>query len=136
MDTNWFVHAFITILCSYAAIIHYTPQGPVSSADITVRERLDRPIVRVYQHHPGTDLPEAAHLTGATSAFMDSIAVTQRNMALLKLARKKIRADLKDKRLAMDIDTNVVRLRRRKCDHKWVLHGNSMQLLQPQLAKK
>ena len=68
------------------------------------------------------------HLVQASGAFLDSLAVTQRNIALLKLARKKIRADLRDKQLAMDIDTNAVRLRRRKADHRWVLQGTAMPL--------
>lgn len=38
------------------------PQGPVSSADVTTRERLTRPNVEIYQRHFGTDLPDAAHL--------------------------------------------------------------------------
>ena len=65
-------------------------------------------MIRAYQYHPGTDLPEAIHLVQASGSFLDSIALTQRKIALLKLARKKLRADIKDKKLPMDIGRNAV----------------------------
>ena len=37
-------------------------QGPVSSSDITTREKLTRPVVRMYHRHPGNELPEASEL--------------------------------------------------------------------------
>lgn len=101
-------------------------------SDITIRERLDRPLVRVYQQHPiGTDIPEAAHLVQATGLTMDSIAQTQRNISLLKLARKKLKDDYRDKRIGTEIDSNVVRLRRRKADHRWVVQGSRVTLQLP-----
>jgi len=37
-------------------------QGPVSSSDITTREKLTRPVIRMYHRHPGNELPEASEL--------------------------------------------------------------------------
>ena len=42
--------------------------GPVSSSDISTRERLERPIISVYQRHPGTNLPEAQEIVKVRTA--------------------------------------------------------------------
>ena len=50
---------------------------------------------------------------------------TMKNMALLKLAHKSIKSDIKDKKKAAFLDSDVVRLRRRKANHRWVLRGKA-----------
>ena len=57
--------------------------------------------------------------------YSESMEETRRNMALLKLAGKRLNHDIKDKRSASEIDANVVRLHRRKADHRWVLQGKA-----------
>ena len=37
-------------------------KGPVSSADLMSHERLDRPIMKVFQRHPGNNMPEAQEI--------------------------------------------------------------------------
>jgi len=33
--------------------------GPISSANFKIPERLDRPIIRTFQRHPGNQVPDA-----------------------------------------------------------------------------
>ncbi len=106
-------------------------KGPISLRDVTIREKLDRPMVRVYQNHPNTDLPEAAYIIGAGNKLAESIGITQRNIALLKLARRKMREDERDKRIAMDVDSDIVRLRRREGKPRMLMVGTAMPLKMP-----
>lgn len=36
--------------------------GAVAYNDVTSREKIDRPLIKVFQRHPGTQLPEAQNL--------------------------------------------------------------------------
>ena len=51
--------------------------------------------------------------------------ITMKNMALLRLSNKALKEDIKDKKMAAFLDSRVVRLRRRKVDHRWVLQGKA-----------
>lgn len=48
----------------------------------------------------------------------------RRNISLLKIAEQQLQEDVRDKKSAADVDMSIVRLRRRKANHKWVLEGS------------
>jgi len=95
--------------------------GPVSASDFTTRERLDRPMVKVYQRHPGTQLPEAQEIIEGTHGLQDSLDAISRNIGMLKLTNQRVKEDMADKNAGTKIDSGIVRYRRQKANHRWVL---------------
>ena len=56
---------------------------------------------------------------------------------LLQLADKRLKDDLRDKKIAAEIDSNVVRMRRRKANHRWVMdNSNSIKARSVKLTPK
>eukprot|EP00795_Rhopilema_esculentum_P010852 gene10850-19669_t len=97
--------------------------GPVTSKDLETRERLDRPTVSTFQRHPGTQLPEAQEIIEGNNGLKESLDAIGRNIALLKLTQNRLKEDISDKNNGAQVDSSVVRLRRRKYDHRWVISG-------------
>lgn len=74
--------------------------GPEAVEDITTRENVIRPYVRVYQRHPATELTEVQKIMRASTNLGVSIEDSQRHIQMLKQAKERLNADLKDKRAA------------------------------------
>ena len=55
-----------------------------------------------------------------------SLRATNRNIALLHLARLRLSDDIRDKRVASGIDSAIVRLRRRRGNYRWVMEGKNL----------
>lgn len=111
---------------------HYTTDlargytlGPVSSMDLTTRERLDRPTVRSYQRHPGTQLAEAQEIIEGNYGLEASLDAIGRNVGMLRITQQRLKEDIRDKQVGTDVDANIVRYRRRKANHRWVVGGLS-----------
>jgi hypothetical protein len=99
--------------------------GPVAYNDLSTRERLNRPLVKIFQRHAGTQLPEAHNLVEGNRGLSQSLRATSRNIALLHLARLRLQDDIRDKRVATGIDSAIVRLRRRRSNYRWVMEGEN-----------
>ncbi|CAH1787141.1 unnamed protein product [Owenia fusiformis] len=95
--------------------------GPELYSDLVSKERLDRPIIRVLQRHPGTQLPEAQGIINGGNGLLESLTSTSRNIGLLKLSKLNIEKDILDKNKASEIDSQIVRLRRRRGNHRWAM---------------
>lgn len=85
--------------------------GPVSSLDLSVRERLDRPLVRILQRHPGTQLPESTLISQATVSLQKSLYKTRESIGLLHHTQLKLKDDQENKRRGESIDRAAARLR-------------------------
>jgi hypothetical protein len=112
--------------------------GPVSSSDFKIAERLDRPIMRTFQRHPGNQVAEAqitakvyrnfllyiyllnCLLSLQTTADLERAAEeTKQQLKTVKIVGKRLQANLIDKEVALGVDAHLLRRRREQSNHKW-----------------
>ncbi|KAI4884230.1 hypothetical protein NFI96_011605, partial [Prochilodus magdalenae] len=87
--------------------------GPVSSVDLFCRERLDRPVVQVYERHQSSCLPEPRLLTQGTTMLKQHLDSAEKTVEDLQVARLQLVDDTCLKQAAAGVDSAIVRLRRR-----------------------
>lgn len=88
--------------------------GATLNKYMLVKEKLDRPIIRVFQRHPGTQVPEAQYIIRDTTELEESLKVTNKNIQALREVDDKLRSDLAANSQSMVIDLHTLRTRRRK----------------------
>jgi hypothetical protein len=54
------------------------------------------------------------------NGLLASLHATSQNLGMLRLAKFRLNEDSLDKKGAVDVDSNIVRMRRRKANHRWV----------------
>ncbi|XP_074162913.1 tektin-like protein 1 [Sminthopsis crassicaudata] len=91
-------------------------RGPVCDTYLSTKEKLDRPMVRVFQRHVGTQLPEASYLALGTDTLKQNIIKTEKDLEKLEATKRHLNNSLLGKQIGYEVDYDVARLRVRHGD--------------------
>ncbi|KAM8952790.1 tektin-like protein 1 [Pelodytes ibericus] len=87
--------------------------GPVCNTDITTRESVTRPLVKILQRHPVTQLPECTLISETSATLQQKLSSTRDRLGLLQLTRQRLKKDADSKLWGERMDRAAVRLRER-----------------------
>jgi len=105
--------------------------GPTSYRWVQTKERLDRPLVCVYQGHLGKEVPEARHLIKATNSLDEAISDAGKHIDQLQINKKLLNLDIADKKAAAFLDSAMLRMRNKRKNYKWVMENKFHERRQP-----
>uniref|UniRef100_A0A8C0WCM5 Coiled-coil domain-containing protein 105 n=1 Tax=Castor canadensis TaxID=51338 RepID=A0A8C0WCM5_CASCN len=103
-------------------------KGPLLKTHLEAREKLDRPLVRMYQKHVGTQLPEATRLAQDTDQLQRHNEHMEKNLKELLAMHDELSWNLNCKKIGCEVDHDVVRLRRRQ-QHPHVFYEHAQLLV-------
>ncbi|CAH2314600.1 Hypothetical predicted protein [Pelobates cultripes] len=87
--------------------------GPLASTDLTLRESLTRPLVKILQRHPVTQLPESTYTAEGSASLQKTLDRTRQKIRIAQFTQQQLKNDSECKLSGQRLDQAAARLRDR-----------------------
>jgi len=81
-------------------------------------------------YKPNSPFIHISFLFQAYNDLEDSRVISRKNNTLLRVTKMHLKDDIVDKERAMNIDAAAIRLRKRRSNHRWVMEGKELKVVE------